>query len=43
MVMRNILKKDLYLIDNKLQAALSTSTGGVYSKGIYLIKTRKVK
>ena len=38
--MRNILKKDSYLIDSKLQTALTNSSGDVYSNGIYLIKVR---
>ena len=40
--MRNILKKDSYLIDSKLQAALENSSKDVYSKGIYLIKARNI-
>lgn len=40
---RNILRKDSYLIDNSLQNTLVSSSKDVYSKGIYLVKVWKVK
>lgn len=43
MRMRNILRKDLYLINDYLQTALANSTRDVYGKGIYLIKVKQTK
>jgi hypothetical protein len=41
--MKNILRKDLYLINTKLQTALASGSKDVYSKGIYLIKARYIE
>ncbi len=42
--MRNILRKDIYLINNDLQVTLANSPKNIYDKGlIYLVKLRKIK
>lgn len=41
--MKNILRKDLYLINTDLQTALTSGSTDVYSKGIYLIKAKHIE
>ena len=38
--MRNVLRKDLYLINHDLQITLANSSKDIYGKGIYLIRAR---